>query len=503
MKRTTLPVLTVSVAGSKAALLVPSPVIFTSTTAVGVAVAAAGAGAAFAVATAACEASPFFSPPQAATPNTASVLSTVQRIADLLRSLRCELVNAFTIYAPPSKAGAHDPLRFSSLPTTLEPMPAPAFPQMRPEDLALRLDRGERVQLLDIRATERVAQAHVTFGPALDFRAVPASEIYRLSSLEPLHLDRAQPVAVICGHGNSSRQATQYLRDKGFEAFSVTGGMAAWETVHLPRALSPTPTLQHVIQLDRVGKGALSYVLISDGDAVVVDPGRYVERYDELLTVLGATAAAVIDTHMHADYLSGARAGAARWQVPYFLHPDDAGSPYDATPGRLAYQPLSEGDTIAFGRATLRAQHVPGHTLGSVALIADDALALTGDFLFVQSVGRPDLGGQGAAWAELLWKSLERARREWPGELLVLPAHYGSEQERRADRTVAARFDVVAATNEAAAMQDRAAFLRWIADHTTTPPDSYRTIKLANLGLLELSDVDAELVEFGPNQCAI
>src|SRR2546428_473183 len=347
MKRTTLPVLTVSVAGSKAALLVPSPVIFTSTTAVGVAVAAAGAGAAFAVATAACEASPFFSPPQAATPNTASVLSTVQRIADLLRSLRCELVNAFTIYPPPSKAGALDPLRFSSLPTTLEPMPAPAFSQMRPEDLALRLDRGERVQLLDIRATERVAQVRVTFGPALDFRAVPASEIYRLSSLEPLHLDRAQPVAVICGHGNSSRQATQYLRDKGFEAFSVTGGMAAWETVHLPRALSPTPTLQHVIQLDRVGKGALSYVLISDGDAVVVDPGRYVERYDELLTVLGATAAAVIDTHMHADYLSGARAGAARWQVPYFLHPDDAGSPYDATPGRLAYQPLSEGDTIA------------------------------------------------------------------------------------------------------------------------------------------------------------
>src|SRR2546425_6568202 len=258
MKRTTLPALTVSAAGSKAALLVPSPVIFTSTTAAGVTVAAAGAGAAFAVATAAVrEASPFFSPPQAATPNTASVLSTVQRIADLLRSLRYELVNAFTIYPSPSKTGGPDPLRFSSLPTTLEPMPAPAFPQMRPEDLALQLDRGERVQLLDIRASERVAQARVTFGPGLDFRAVPASEIYRLSSLDPLRLDRAQPVAVICGHGNSSRKATQYLRDKRFEAFSVTGGMGAWETVQLPRALSPTPTLQHVVQLDRVGKGAL------------------------------------------------------------------------------------------------------------------------------------------------------------------------------------------------------------------------------------------------------
>src|SRR6058998_1146413 len=382
-------------------------------------------------------------------------------------------------------------------------MSSASVPQISPEELAQSLERGDRVQLLDIRAAERVAQGAVRFGSTLDFRALPASQMYELRHLEPLRLDPRHPVAVICGHGNSSKRATSFLRAKGFEAYSMTGGMAAWETVYLPRFLTPTPTVQRVVQLDRVGKGALSYVLVSDGDAVVVDPGRHLERYNELLTALGATPAAVIDTHMHADYLSGARAAAARWQVPYFLHPDDAGSPYDGTPGRLAYQPLSEGDTIAFGRATLRAQHVPGHTLGSVALIADDALALTGDFLFVQSVGRPDLGGKGAAWAEQLWNSLERARREWPGELLVLPAHYGAEQERRADRTVAARFDVVAATNEAAAMQDRATFLRWIADHTTLPPDSYRTIKLANLGLMELSDVDAELVEFGPNQCAV
>src|SRR5437899_12958265 len=102
---------------------------------------------------------------------------------------------------------------------------------------------------------------------------------------------------------------------------------------------------------------------------------------------------------MHADYLSGARAAAARWQVPYFVHPDDARSPYDGTEGRFAHQPLTEGDTIAFGRATLVAAHVPGHTLGSVALVADRAPALTGGFLFVKSVGRPDLAGQRDAWA--------------------------------------------------------------------------------------------------------
>jgi len=191
-------------------------------------------------------------------------------------------------------------------------MPQPDLPQVRPEDLARRLDRGERVQLLDVRAPERVAQGRVSFGPALAFRAMPSSRMYQLPSLEPLDLDPHSPVAVICGHGNSSRQATRYLRAQGFEAYSVTGGMAAWEAVYLPRRLSPTAALEHVIQLDRVGKGALSYVLVSDGDALVVDPGRQLEPYETLLRDVGATPAAVVDTHAHADYLSGGRAAAAR-----------------------------------------------------------------------------------------------------------------------------------------------------------------------------------------------
>jgi glyoxylase-like metal-dependent hydrolase (beta-lactamase superfamily II) len=382
-------------------------------------------------------------------------------------------------------------------------MTPPSVPRIPAADLARRLDRGDRVQLLDIRTPERVARGRVTLGATLDFRTLPASAMYQLPTLESLRLDPTAPVAVMCGHGNSSQQATQYLRERGFDAFSVTGGMAAWDTVYLPRRLAPTAALPHVVQLDRVGKGALSYVLASDGDAVVVDPGRHLEPYETLLRALDATPAAVIDTHMHADYLSGARAAARRWQVPYFLHPDDARSPYDGAKGRVQYHPLGDGDTIAFGRATLVAAHVPGHTLGSLALLADGALALTGDFLFVRSVGRPDLGGQRDAWAARLWDSLERVRQTWAGDLLILPAHYTSETERRADRSVAARFDVIAATNEAAAIRERRAFLSWVMDHTTVAPESYRTIKLANLGLVEVSDSDAETLEFGPNQCAV
>jgi glyoxylase-like metal-dependent hydrolase (beta-lactamase superfamily II) len=378
---------------------------------------------------------------------------------------------------------------------------APA--QISPDELAERLDRGERLQVLDVRAPERVARSRVAFGPELEFHARPNSQIFALPDARDLQLDVSRPVAVICGHGNSSKQTTAFLRERGYEAYSVTGGMAAWEAVYVARRLSPTPSLSHVVQLDRVGKGALSYVLVSDGDAVIIDPGRHIDRYDAVLRELRATPAAVIDTHLHADYLSGARQAAARWRVPYFLHADDAVSPYTNTPGRLAYQPLRDGDTIACGRSTLRVAHVPGHTLGSIALIADDGVALTGDFLFVQSVGRPDLAGRTEAWAKLLWQSLEHARESWPGDLLVLPGHYASEAERRADRAVAARFHVIAATNAAAAIQDERTFLKWISDHTTAFPDAYRTIKEVNLGLADLSESDAELLESGPNQCAV
>src|SRR5439155_15329109 len=100
------------------------------------------------------------------------------------------------------------PLHFRTTPTTLMRMPEPSAPLIPAAELARRLDQGERVQLLDIRAAERVAQGRVTLGATLDFRALAASHLYQLATLDPLGLDPATPVAVICGHGNSSTQAT-------------------------------------------------------------------------------------------------------------------------------------------------------------------------------------------------------------------------------------------------------------------------------------------------------
>jgi len=110
--------------------------------------------------------------------------------------------------------------------------------------------------------------------------------------------------------------------------------------VYLPRALSPTPSLRARGALDRIGKGALSYVLSSEGEALIVDPSRHLDRYAAVVEHFGARVVGV-GGHARARRLLERRAPAAasKWGVPYYLHPDDARSPYDSTPGRIDYEP--------------------------------------------------------------------------------------------------------------------------------------------------------------------
>src|SRR5207244_7671214 len=98
---------------------------------------------------------------------------------------------------------------FAPSPRHSNPMSDPTVPHIPALELARCLDHGERVQLLDVRAPELVAQARVTFGATLDFRAVPASEMYRLATLEPLRLDPGAPVPVLCSHGHSEEHTSE------------------------------------------------------------------------------------------------------------------------------------------------------------------------------------------------------------------------------------------------------------------------------------------------------
>jgi glyoxylase-like metal-dependent hydrolase (beta-lactamase superfamily II) len=373
--------------------------------------------------------------------------------------------------------------------------------EIAPEELIRAVEAGEPLVVLDVRAPQRLASGRIDIVPPERFLNMKGSEV--IAKLErgagALPIDPSLPVAVVCGFGHDSLRVANRMRELGFRARSVRGGMRAFMHALAPRRLPAPAPLDEIVQFDRVGKGALGYLLASAGEAVAVDPPRAFDPYLRS----GARIVAVCDTHAHADYVSGGPALARRLGVPYHLHPRDAVSPYDGTPARIAFAPVEEGARIRFGRAELRVEHTPGHTEGSVTYRLGDALALTGDFVFIASVGRPDLGGKTEEWAQVLFDSLARAKARWPRSMRVLPAHYASASERAPDRSVGAPFGSLFERNEPLRIEEREAFLAWIRARAGSFPETYRRIKTLNLGLAEVAPEEMDELEGGRNECAL
>jgi glyoxylase-like metal-dependent hydrolase (beta-lactamase superfamily II) len=374
------------------------------------------------------------------------------------------------------------------------------IPEISPSELAAELESGAPLQILDVRAPERAAAGRIE---APDYRNIPSPELGRLGDPSRAGLSKERPVAVVCDRGFSSLQVTSWLRRQGFDASSLSGGMLGWTNMVAPREVAGVRGFDRLVQLDRIGKGALGYLAIRGGEALAVDPGRDLEPWLKLISGCAADAVAVVDTHCHADYLSGGAMLAEKLGVPYRLHPADAVDPFEGRPAKIRYEPLVEGEILRVGDAELMVENLPGHTDGSVTLRLADELAFTGDLLFVDSVGRPDLADRTAEWTAKLWASLEHLRRSWSPALRIFPAHYQLDSERSAGRVVEERLGELAQRNPPFAIADPEAFRAWIAARAGDFPEAYRWIKRANLGLVEVDEEMAAELEAGKSQCAL
>ncbi|HUI54207.1 MAG TPA: rhodanese-like domain-containing protein [Bryobacteraceae bacterium] len=167
-----------------------------------------------------------------------------------------------------------------------------------------------------------------------------------------------------------------------------------------------------------------SYLIGSEGVAAVVDPQRDVGIYLETAAKHGLRIAHVVETHLHADFVSGHQELAQRTGATIYL-----GERSGAT---FAHRAVCDGDSVQFGRCRMEFLATPGHTLESVSVVVKDLergeepfAVLTGDTLFIGDVGRPDLGDTKtpAELARLLYESLHRKLLALPDEVLVYPAH--------------------------------------------------------------------------------
>ena len=169
--------------------------------------------------------------------------------------------------------------------------------------------------------------------------------------------------------------------------------------------------------------GCASYLIgdESSGDAVVVDPAYAVEQYLEAAEEEGVRLVRVLETHTHADHVSGHGRLALEHGLPVSIHP--AAEPaYD-------FDPLEDGDEITFGSVSARVTHTPGHRPEHCAFVVSDReradepwLTLTGDSLFVGDAARPDLAVEAAEGARELYNSLQRLL-ELPDGVEIHPGH--------------------------------------------------------------------------------
>lgn len=380
-----------------------------------------------------------------------------------------------------------------------------------------QLERGGDFFLLDVRSRDEHQAAPVEGShpvPTLNvpyFEMLEASESYDFvdSVTEALErglldeLPKDKPILAVCAKGDTSEFVVQALRPKGYDIANLEGGTLAWGNYYLVRPVEESEGLS-VYQVQRPQRGCLSHLVVGEGKATVIDPLRHVDHYIRLAEEKGFEIERVLDTHGHADHISGGRALADRLGVPYYLHPYDGIHPIDVVPPKLRYEFLKEGWTARAGSATIRALHIPGHTLGNLAFHVDDRFLFTGDSIFIRSIARPDLGGKGEAWAPIHFRSLRRLMR-LPGTTVVLPGHFSDRKEENEDGVFAAPLGELAATNGGlrTLAEGEQAFVEFILASLPEFPEEYVEIKRVNAGLVEPDDDEATELELGKNVCAL
>jgi len=358
------------------------------------------------------------------------------------------------------------------------------------DELRGLLEHGEPVTVLDVRSATDRAEWQIPGSTHADVHdALWAGD----RALAHLDLPADRPVFTVCGRGRTSLLAAHQLRARGIPARSLVGGMEAWTLAWNTADVPVAGTTARVVQVRRTGKGCLSYLVAWERHAVVIDPSVDSQVYVDLARTRGWTITGVLDTHVHADHLSRARALAEHTGATLYLPRQD----------RVAFRftPLEEGADVQVGEARLRALHTPGHTFESTCYLLDGRALFTGDTLFLNAVGRPDLEAspdETRRRAQALHGSLQRIFG-LPRDTLVLPAHtdrpvpFDGQPLCAALGRVRERIDLP--------LDSEPAFVEAILARIPPAPSNHKQIVMLNEAGL-LPDGDAAL-EAGANRCAV
>jgi glyoxylase-like metal-dependent hydrolase (beta-lactamase superfamily II)/rhodanese-related sulfurtransferase len=397
--------------------------------------------------------------------------------------------------------------------------------QIKPDDLKKRIDEGKDIFILDVRTPEEHKSWKVSYDRYKDSSVIPIDALSSDDSLKQIPKDKE--IVTFCGHGNRSMTAAKLLSTLGYNAKSIEGGLDGWNSVYDIASISDTGSSPvRIWQIRRLSKGCMSYMVASahDRSAIVIDATCEIDKaISKILNENDLHITKVIDTHMHADHLSGATRLAKKYGADVYISSLEGYNTNNNGGNGLSFISIRDGDIIQVGDGVvLEAIHTPGHTNGSMSFRLQNEIKktktnnsnnidkdnnnhnsylFTGDTLFVDGIGRPDLHNKAQEFTRNLYNTYHQKILNLPDETLVLPAHFGGsfEHQKLISNTINSmkqKMNLLSASE--------AEFIKFVTGSTlSTQPMNYEKIISISKNMTLCDTIEQKDIEAGPNACGI
>ncbi len=376
---------------------------------------------------------------------------------------------------------------------------------LSPAELYAELSSEQPLFILDVRNEQEFARNRVRGRQPIPTLNIPYFEFIEDEEAAIARVPTDLPLTVICAKEGSAQYVAELCAARGITVRYLLGGFSAWRDFYAVHEVV-NASWGRIIQLVRPARGDLSYVIISAGEAAVIDPGHHIHLYQEIVANAQADLTRVLLTHLTAGRVSGGASLTNTRHTLLYMHPYDAIHPRTLLPAQFRYQPLLGGERLPLGQVLIEAHwfpgHTPGHLMYRIISPLGERFLLTGDALLIGGCGRTDLGGHALEWTELLYHSLQTVLPALvDDQTLILPSSTIGLTEARTDGVIAAHFAYLRSMHPALQVDSSAALLPIVTATASEIPASIDIFWRVNLGLQELSLDDANELETEPSSC--
>lgn len=353
--------------------------------------------------------------------------------------------------------------------------------------------------LLDVRNDEEFGRFKVEGPYPFEMLNVPYMEFIEHEGESVARVPKEKPVKVVCAKEGSSKFVAEILAANGHRDLAhMLVGIKAWGNLLAPVRVE-TGNGYQLYQFRRPGKASCSYGLVCGREMMVFDPAKNIGAYQAFADERGCAIVKTFETHRQADYISGSdklrRVAGAEVMAP---EPDFSVAAFP-------YTPVAHGDEYGFsnGGPKVKAIHTPGHTPGSTSYLVDGRYLISGDTVFILSIGRPDLGGMVKEWSRMLFQTMTESILTLDRSIVVLPGHYMEWSEANDNLTFAAPLGQIIDDNaDIYGIRDPNEFYAFIKSNMRPQPEEYAQIREINAGLMQVDEQQQDIMDLGKNECA-